>query len=384
MKPIHKDLLRRLPLTLLVITFAVTTQLWAASDSELNFEKAKSEILSKFIDPSITEDTLYQYALQGMLAGLNQKHPEWNRLYTPKEYQQLQQDLAGQAACIGAEIRMASRGDSVVIISVLPNSPAEKAGIKAQDRILKIDGKSVKGMTLTDVVALLRGNVGESVNLSVLRQESVFDVTVVREMITYDSVKASVTRNGTTVIAIQEFNDNTPAQLQAALEQSALSHPSGVVIDLRQNPGGSLKAMLDSLSLLVPDKTPVAVAVDRKGEQEKITTAGNPQFPSVPLAVLVDGATACGAEMMAETLKTSLGATLVGSQTEGKWNAQTIEEFPNHFAMKYTLKTLTGPKGEKFDGVGITPDVLVPKTQSESDERNGKDATLLKAIEILR
>jgi carboxyl-terminal processing protease len=359
----------------------------ATADSENNFQKAKTEILAKFIGPAITEDTLYQYALQGMLNGLNQKHPEWNKLYSPMEYQELLSELAGKIVCIGTKIALDAKSGTVNILGVLPGSPADKAGIKSEDHIIQINGKSVKGMTLAEVVGLLRGNVGEAVQLTLLRSGNVFNETLYRELIAYNTVGSEVVPGGTTIITIPEFNDSTRSQLQSALQESAQSNPNGIVIDLRQNPGGSLSGMLDTLALMIPDKTPVAIAIYRDGKHETIQTKGTPTFVRVPLAVIVDGGTACGAEMMANTLRNSIGAIVVGSQTFGKWNSQTVEEFPNHFAMKYTIATLRGPKGEVFDGIGITPDVVSQSEKPESLEgfrHLAKDAVLNKAISILK
>jgi carboxyl-terminal processing protease len=138
------------------------------------------------------------------------------------------------------------------------------------------------------------------------------------------------------------------------------------VLDLRQNAGGSEEAMLKSVALMVPDETTIAISADRDGKEAKLQASGTPVFSPIPLAILIGGETACGAEIMAEALKVDLGATLVGSRTQGKWNAQSIEEFPNHAAMKYTVAILKGPNGENFDGVGIMPDVEVASGQGKA------------------
>lgn len=162
-----------------ILLFLMLTFVAAYSHaSEVNFQKAKAKILEKFVDPSLTEDTLYQYALQGMLNGLNQKHPEWNKWYSGTEYEQLHSELSGKIVGVGIEISFESA--AVNVLSVLPHSPAEKVGIKASDKIIQIEGKSLKGLTLSEIVRRLRGKVGDSVRLTWLRGGTVFNETIVR------------------------------------------------------------------------------------------------------------------------------------------------------------------------------------------------------------
>jgi carboxyl-terminal processing protease len=346
-----------------------------AGDARGDFERAREAILSGYVDPALTEEALYRKALRGMLSGLDPRHPEWNRLYSPAEYRDLQAELSGRVVGIGVQIALDAPTGFVLIQEVLAGAPAQKAGLKAGDRILQIDGKSVEGMALGAVVALLRGDAGSTVALTYLRAGAVSVATPVREPIAIASVQTQTSPDGTRVIAISSLDDTTAGGLQAALEQTPA--PVGIVLDLRGNPGGALSAMTAVAGELLPDGTVVAYSVDREGKRTPLAAQGKPVLPAAPLAVLIDHRTSCGAEVLAEALRSTLGAVIVGERTLGKWNTQTIEELPDQYAMRYTVARLLGPHGEAFDGIGISPDITTASTGAHNP-------TVARALSLLK
>ena len=329
----------------------------AEGSAQSDFQKVMGDLLSHYVDSGLSSETLYRNALAGMLSGLSPAHPDWNRLYTPEEAQELQSELSGNIIGIGVAISLDSASGTVNVLQVLAGSPAEQAGLQAGDRIHEIDGQSVAGKKLDEIVKELRGAAGSSVTVSVERGTRTFPVTLTREPLSAATLESTQLANGVYRLAIHRFNDQTPDLLKAALAELSRNHDHELVVDLRGNAGGALSAVEATAALLVPDGTPLAIRVNRDGSQEKIATRGTPLLSPLTVTVVADSTTACGAEMLAEALKNSLGATIVGSRTAGKWNAQAIDTLPDGFAYRYTVATFLGARGETFDGVGIVPDV---------------------------
>ena len=335
------------------------------SQGAKNFEQARDLLLSHFYDDKVTSDQLYEYAVRGMLEGLNRDGHEWNRLYSPSDYQELETDLAGKISGVGVEIKSEENG-VLNVIGIIPGSPAEKAGIQTGDQILKIGGKSFKGKQFRDAVYAIRGQTGEKVSLTWLHDGDVITKSLRRVSVAWSAVDHVRLPGNIALLTIKHFVENTPGELRDALLDARSAN--ALVLDLRGNAGGLFDKAVESISMLVPVGTPVGTAIRRGGEKEAIVTRQAPILTGKPIAILIDADTACGAEMMTSALKLGAGAILVGEKTFGKWNSQRIDEFPNHFAIKYTIAEFQGPKGEQYDGVGLTPDLAVNLATGESIE----------------
>jgi carboxyl-terminal processing protease len=365
------------------------------TDGEKSFKKVKEDLLTKYADSHLTEDDLYHFAVQGMLSGLNpETNREWNKLYSPGEYHEMTTDLSGSIVGIGIEMKFDSESGIADVLRVIPGTPAAKEGVAKRDKILEINGKSYQGLNLRDVVYSIRGKVGDSVTLTILRKNKVLTKKVRREKVEWDTDGLTVLRDDIGLIAIHQFSLATPKLLKDALLQFTKLKLRGLVVDLRGNGGGLLDKAIDCIQYFLPEGAPIMTKISREGKKERVLSQGNPMIRGIPLAILVDSATACGAEIMASTLRENLSATIIGVHTFGKGSVQSVEELPNHYAYKFTIAGFETGSGKPIDGVGIEPDLVVERAQETSldglrhtsnlEERISEDNQLRSALALLQ
>jgi carboxyl-terminal processing protease len=328
------------------------------TDPAKNFEAAKKTLLTSYYRDSLTEEDLYRAAVAGMVQRADPTMAKWNRLLSPSEMADLKLDLQGELVGIGARIELDPTTGYIDVKGTIPGSPAEKAGIAPPDKIVTIDGKLYKGLTLRDAVSDIRGKSGETVTLSILRGAQLVTVPVVRAKIAYDTVHGMVVGPGVGYVRIPAFNQQTPGTLRDVLTELAGKHVSGLVVDLRCDPGGSFDDAVAAAGELVPAGSTV-VSVHKRDTFEPIVPKTTPILADVPVAVLVDHDTASSAELLAAALQELRGATIVGSITQGKWTVQRLDDLPNGYAMKYTVGVFASPNGKSYEGKGVPPDVEV-------------------------
>jgi carboxyl-terminal processing protease len=327
-------------------------------DAEKNFEAARKAMLEGYYRTSLDEEDLYRAALAGMLEGADPAMHRWNKLLSPTEIGQLRADLRGELVGIGVVIDLDPATGYIDVKSAIPGTPADRAGIAPPDKIVTIDGKLYKGLTLRDAIADIRGKAGETVTLSILRGAQLVSVPVVREKIAYDTVQGSMLTSDVGLVRIPAFNERTAPALHDALTAIASHHARALVVDLRDNPGGSFDAAVDTAGEMVASGSTV-VTVAKRDHVEPFVSKGAPVLGDVPVAVVVDHATASSAELLTAALRDLRHATVVGSATQGKWTVQRIEDLPNGYAIKYTTGVFSSPSGKSYEGVGLTPDVEV-------------------------
>jgi carboxyl-terminal processing protease len=344
--------------------FTVPTE--SFSDPQKNFDEVRKALLGSYYDPSITEEALYRAAVAGMLERVDPSMRKWNKLLSPGDLAELHRDLSGELVGVGVKISFDAATGYIDVLGAIAGSPAEAAGLAAPDKIVTVDGKLYKGLTLRDVVADIRGKAGEAVTLSVLRGDKLVSVRVVRESVKYDVVTELVVDGDVGYVRIPSFNAKTPDALGSALSDLGIRKVRGVVLDLRGCPGGSFDDAVASVSELLPAGATV-VRLKKRGATEVITGKRPPVLTDVPLAVLVDHNTSSGAELVAAALSDDAHAVLVGERTFGKWTVQTIDDLSNGYAIKYTHALFQSPSGKSFQGVGITPDVEVDMPDAAID-----------------
>ncbi len=358
------------------------------ADAEKAFREAKALLQREYVDESVTEDDLYRGAVAGMLAASGRK---WDSLLSPSSLSMMHEELAGMFVGIGIEID--TERSYITVIAPIPGSPADKAGILAGDRIIKIDGRAVKEKGDDTAMYSIRGKANTPITLTILRETQVITKTVIRAAIGIVSVSDLSLPSGVTVVWVRTFNEKTPGLLRAALQRVAAKSPKGLVIDLRQNQGGLFDKMVESAALLLPKGASVVTEVRRGNREVPVRTEGEPVLRGVPVAVLVNGDTASGAEIFAGALRDTIGARLVGSKTLGKWNVQKVADLPNGYAIKYTVGTFKTPKGLAPDGKGLEPEVpvdldekLIDRVQRtlEPTARLAADAQLRAALALLK
>jgi len=344
------------------------------------------KIKQKYVNQPVDDVSLFYGSLEGLVAGLNDPYSIY---FPPKKAQEFAQDLSGELEGIGAEIGM--RDNQITVIAPLPKSPAEKAGIRAGDKILAIDGKDTASLSLDEAVSKIRGTKGTKVMLTITNDgiEKARDVSIIRETIDVPTIDWSMKENGVVYLRISYFNDNTWSQFDAAVKQILTKLPKGIILDLRSNPGGYLDTSVQVASEWVKDGVIVSERFN-SDKTDEYKTQGAHRFAGIPTIVLVDEGTASGSEIVAGALKDYGVAQLVGTKTFGKGSVQDFEVLPDGSALKLTIAKWLTPKGTEINGKGIEPDIAIkemfvqkPGTDGKSPD-NFTDAGMEKALELLK
>jgi carboxyl-terminal processing protease len=334
------------------------------------FTTVKDTLLKNYYGDGITEDDVYRAATAGMLEKLEPKMKKWNRLLSPKEISELKNDLKGEVVGIGVQIAFDSASGYADVLAALPGSPAEHAGVLAGDKIVTVNGKLYKGMRTNDVIGEIRGKAGEPVTLSVLRADKLLPFTVKRERVLYDQPSHAVLADDVGYVHIPSFTEKTPAQVKEALDDLATKNVTSLVVDLRQNPGGSFDSAVATAELLLPDNSGIVTLKKRGKDEEKYVAKSKGILTALPLAVLVSNGTSSGAEFVTGALQEGRHARVVGQHTMGKWSVQSLDDLPNGYAFKYTVSLFKTPSGRSFEGTGLAPDVEVSMDERELARAN--------------
>ncbi len=278
-------------------------------------DQAWNVVYQNYVDPTkLDSTTLSHGAIQGIMSAL--KDP-YSAFLDPDMYKLFQSDLQGAFQGIGAQVTM-NENNQPVIVAPLENSPAEKAGIKTDDIILAINGKSTQGMSLIEVVLNIRGPAGTSVKLTIQHegQSTPAEIEVVRAQISSYTVNWEM-KGDIAYIGITEFGDTTNGELNNALQSIDLQKTTGIILDLRSNPGGIVQVVVDVASHFIKDGV-VITMVDNHGKKTSISVHPNGVFTDLPMVVLVDQYSASGSEVLTGALRDHNRATVAGVKTFGK------------------------------------------------------------------
>ena len=302
----------------------------------------------------VNQQKLLYGAMKGMVNSLDDPYSEF---MTPQDYKQFQESMAGKFSGVGIYITI--KDGVLTVIAPLSGTPAEKAGIRAGDQILKIDGVSTKGITLSQASVKIRGKPGTTVNLYVRHTDGTEEnIPIVRATITVDPVTSKLVDNGKIgYIQIRWFAGDAAAQLDKALSGFDLNHLDGLILDLRNDPGGYLTAAISVSSRFV-DSGVIVTTKDRVSGDQTYWSSGN-TIPDLPLAVLINGGTASAAEITAGAIRDHDMGILIGQKTFGKGVIQRLFTFPDGSALKLTTGEYHTPNGNAVQGIGITPDIAV-------------------------
>lgn len=312
---------------------------------------------------SLSEDALFQAALKGLVESLNDPYSVY---FSPEEAEQFTQNIAGEFEGIGAILDQDETGN-VVIRGVLKGGPAEAAGLLAGDVIRAVDGVNVEGLALENVVARIKGPEGTEVQISVEREGAVLLFTLKRAHIEVVLQSGHIKWGDTWVIDIDSFSVDLPGSLMAVIQdlEAQMPHPEAIVLDLRGNPGGSLRSATFTSGLFVPELTPL-VELNYGGYSEVIHNGDWGPYKDHPLYILMDEGSASASEIVALTLQEQ-GATVIGHQSFGKGTAQTYLNYWDGSALKLTIAEWLSGGGQSIDGIGVTPDVVMDADASESE-----------------
>lgn len=315
-------------------------------------------------------------AISGMVSSLGDPYTVF---LSPTENDLFNQDMKGSFGGIGAEIGF--RNGFLTVIAPLKGSPAEKAGIVSGDKIFKVDDKDISGLSIDEAVMLIRGEKGTKVKLTILHKddEKSKDVEVVRDIIVMNTVDWKMMDNKVAYISINQFKEDTGQEFDKIIDKVLLGEPRGIILDLRNNPGGFFNVAIDIASRFI-DEGKTVVIQDEGKSKEKYPAQGGKRFDNIPVAVLINEGSASASEILAGALKDNNNVKLVGKKTFGKGLVQEMEKLKDGSAIKVTIARWMTPSGVDINHDGIKPDYDIDI--SEDDAKNNKDPQLDKALEL--
>jgi len=340
-----------------------------------------------FVDPAaVTPDLLRQGAIDGLLEALGDPHTVY---ITPEDYSLGTDIISGTFQGIGAQVQQDQTTGEIVIVMPFRGSPAEKAGIRPGDVLLAVDSESTVGWSVAEAVRRIRGPEGTQVALTVEHLDGTSEeITITRGTIVIPTVFAEEIKdaNGAPVndlayLQVQQFTDQTVKDVRQELRRIKAAGYQGLILDLRGNPGGSLDATVAVADMFL-DGGLVLTQVDRDQRETVFEAKSGGEGVGIPMVILVDRYSASGSEVVAGALRDNGRATLIGEKTFGKGSVNHLRELSNGGALYITIARWLTPSGEQIEGVGLTPDIVVERTEEEA--LTGADPQLFSAIDYLR
>lgn len=351
--------------------------------SEDASSEEKLSVLKGLIDENyigdVDEEALEEGIYKGYIQGLEDPYSVY---YNEEETKDLYETTEGEYSGIGAVLSQDLESGVITLVQIYEDSPAAKAGLKDNDILTKVGDIEVTDMDLSEVVTYIKGEKGTDVDLTVLRGEDAEEITVTatRDTVEAQTVKYEMLEGQTGYLSVSEFDSVTYAQYEEALNELTAQGMTGLIVDLRNNPGGNLNTVCEMLDMVLPKGT-IVYTEDKDGKRETATSDDEHQI-NVPMVVLVNGNSASASEIYAGAIQDYGIGKIVGTQTYGKGVVQQIFDLGDGTSVKLTIAEYFTPNGRSIDGEGITPDVEV---EYEADENNPEaDNQLEKALEVMK
>lgn len=327
----------------------------------------------------VNQDELVYGAINGMVQTLADPYSKFEN---PDSALDLQNSLEGSFEGIGTILD--TYEDQFIIIGVIKDSPAEKAGIKTGDIITKVDGKNVSTYTIDELLDSIKGPSGSTVKITVLRGGTSHSYDIVRSKITLDTVlleaSETIIPDQIGYISIYQFTGSTIYEFENLIANNIDKYPKGLILDLRDNPGGYLESAYNVLNHFVPEDEIIS-KIKTATEIYEQKSKGNGELNNIPVIILVNNNTASAAEIVASTLQETMGAKLVGTTTYGKGTVQEVSIFQDGSLLKLSIANWLTPKDINIDHIGLKPDYEV--IESKDDVLGKTDSQLAKAIDLL-
>ena len=332
------------------------------------FTEVFSRIKDAYVE-DVSDTQLLESAIKGMLSDLD---PHSTYL-APKDYEELEESTSGEFGGLGIEVGM--ENGFVKVISPIDDTPAQKAGVQAGDLIIKLDEKPVKGMSLEEAVNLMRGKPGTVLTLTIMREgeSAPIEIDVTRDVIKVTSVKSRMIDNGYGYVRITQFQAETGRQFLKALSDLEEEHGNdldGLIIDLRNNPGGVLQAAVETADALLDEGLIVYTEGRIQSSRLRFSAKPGDVMAGTPIVVLINGGSASASEILAGALQDHERAVVMGTQSFGKGSVQTVIPLDETHAIKMTTARYFTPDGRSIQATGIKPDIEVrPAELKELDSR---------------
>ncbi|KRF64435.1 peptidase S41 [Bacillus sp. Soil768D1] len=344
-------------ITTIALTFGDEKVESLAPDKHSEFEKLYStyDTIKDNYYEEIDQDKLVDGAINGMIKALDDPYSAY---MDKKEASSFHESISSSFEGIGAEIQ--EQDGKIMVVSPIKGSPAEKAGIKPNDIILSVDGKSVEGLSSSEAVLKIRGEKGTKVELSISRagESEPIDLTIKRDTIPIETVYSEMLDDGVAKIQVTSFSEHTVQELETALNDMSKKDMKGLILDLRGNPGGLLDEAIDMASLFVPNGEVVLQVEDRSGKKVVHKSKNNGEL-KIPVVVLIDDGSASASEIVAAAVSESADIPLIGVKSFGKGTVQTAVPFDDGSNFKYTAAKWLTPEGNWIHKKGIKPDIKV-------------------------
>lgn len=337
------------------------------------------DLVNEYYVDKIDQDKLLEGALKGMVSNAGDRYTYY---MTKKEYDDLMTQTTGSYAGLG--IYLDEKDGRILVVAPIEDSPAEKAGIKSGDLILKINDKEVLATDMDKAVSMMKGKEGIKVKLTVYRKGTGnIDFNLTTAKITLKTVKSEMLDSNIGYIRITTFDENTANEFNKALEGLESKNMKGLIIDLRDNPGGLLDTSTQVADKLV-GKGDIVYTINNQGQKEEWKSDANKI--NVPLVLLVNGGSASASEIVSGAVRDYKAGTLIGTKTFGKGLVQTIIGLKDGSGVKVTIAKYYTPSGECIQGKGITPDIVLdlPEKDKNRELTHAEDIQLQKAIEVIK
>ena len=366
--PIEKtQVINRIPYEKKELDFSLFWKVW---------DLTKEKFIGK---DSLDAKELMYGAIRGMLSAT--KDP-YSTFFDPKESKSFAQDMQGNFDGIGAELGV--KDGILTIVAPLEDSPAAKAGLRSGDKIIKIDNISTSDLSVDQAVDKIRGKKGTNVTLTIFRsgEEKTQDITLMRDTIEIKSVKWEMKGNNIAYIKINKFGEETAKEFNEVANQLVLAKAKGIILDLRNNPGGFLDRSVDVASRLMAKGRVVVLEEDSAGEKTQLVTNGRDNLSNLPVVVLLNEGSASASEILAGALRDNRQVEIVGKKSFGKGSVQELISLPDGSSVKISVAKWMTPNGDSITEKGISPTVEVELTSE--DFNNNRDPQLEKAMEIIQ
>lgn len=330
---------------------------------------AIDSVLESFYFGDVDDETAKDNIYKAYLSSYGDKYTMY---YTADEYKALKESTNGKFYGIGAVCQLSGEG-GVLLVDVYDNGAGYQAGLRSGDRVVNVDGRDITDMELSSAVALIKGDKGTSVTLEVIRGTERLTFSVVRDAVEAKTVSYTLLDNNIGYLSISQFEEVTTKQFKAAVEDLQSQGMKGLVIDIRNNPGGLLDTVVGMLKYMLPDGL-IVYTEDKQGNRKEYKGQDNDEF-NLPLAVIVNGNSASASEIFAGAIQDYGKGTIIGTQTYGKGIVQTVKPLTDGSAIKFTIAKYFTPKGQDIHGKGVTPDMVV-EYDTDADVDTQLDAAI--------
>ncbi len=341
------------------------------------------ELIDKYYLGEVNEEDLKEGAVRGYIEGLGDPYTEY---ISKEEMEEYMQDTLGNYVGIGIYMTTNTKNGHIVVLATMKGSPAENAGLKPGDEIIRVDGEDCTTKNSTEVSNKIKGEEGTTVKLEILRDNQTLNFEVKRENIKVNPVEGKVVNDNIGYIKFTSFDETTAEDFKTTYEQLASQNIQSLIIDLRNNGGGLVDQAVDIADYFLEKGQVVIYEVDKNGNEEAEMSENDPII-NIPVVILTNENTASASEILAGSLKDYGKATIVGTTTYGKGVIQQILSFKDGSGLKITTEEYQTPNHNKINKIGIEPDEVLelPDTvENELDVPEDQDTQLQKAIEILK